>query len=180
MVGGAIRRGLVVAAAVVAWASLPAAAAVGADGPGDRGKGACCHQHGGRCARDGREEHGRRHRPDRRDQRLPSAPGRVEAARRPSPRSVAVPAVPAAVTRISRPAPVAPPAVARTTPAPVATPVTDEPVGVGSTLAVGATMAAASPTRVWAALLVPLIAAAVVLALIAVGFATRRNLARVD
>jgi len=58
--------------------------------------------------------------------------------------------------------------------------VTDEPVGAGPTLAVGTTMAAATSTRVWAALLVPLIAAAVVLALIAVGFATRRNLARVD
>jgi hypothetical protein len=46
-------------------------------------------------------------------------------------------------------------------------------------LSVG-TVAASTATRAWTALIAPLAGAAVVLALIAVGFSTRRGLARVD
>jgi hypothetical protein len=47
-------------------------------------------------------------------------------------------------------------------------------------LSVGTAVAASTPTRAWAAVIAPLAAAAVVLALIAVGFSTRRGLAKVD
>ena len=56
-------------------------------------------------------------------------------------------------------------------------PEADVPEAGGSTL----TVAAVAPApRAWTALIAPLAGAAAVLGLIAVGFATRRNLARVD
>src|SRR4051794_14829186 len=81
MLGGEIRRGLVVATAVVAWVALPAAAA--ADG-GGAGKGTCCH--GRHCAGGNRDEHRGPGAGGHERSPAPSpAPGPAQAAARPAP-----------------------------------------------------------------------------------------------
>jgi hypothetical protein len=163
MAGGALRRGIVVATTVVAGVGLPAGAAVATDGHGDRG--GCCHHCGGH-----RQEHGRPwHWPDR------TAGEQAQPLRSPTSRPATQPARPA-------PAPV-PRRVERTVAVPVAPTPSAPPSqpavsGGGETLAVGAALT--SPARSWPALMLPAVAGAAILGLIAAGFATRRGLSKVD
>ena len=197
MAGGALRRGIVVATTVVAGVGLPASAAVATNGHGD--KGGCCHHHGGHRVDRG---HPRWHWPDR------SATGQAQpgpaaqwpaaqwpaakwpaakwpAVRRPVPKRPAnrpVPApnrpVAAAPRRIPRAVsvPVLPSIASPSSPAPTdaRTPRAAEPLAVGAALESPATNGS------WLALMLPAIGGAVVLGLIAAGFATRRGLSKVD
>jgi hypothetical protein len=170
MAGGALRRGIVVATTLVAGVGLPASAAVATDGHGDRGH--CCHHRGGHRPEHGRSEHGWPwHWPDRvggaQAQPVPKRP-----VSRPAPKPATQQAAPRRIPR-SVPAPVAPTVAGPSGPAP-RTP------GVAETLAVGAAMVPAAATRSWPTLVLPAVAGAVILGLIAGGFATRRGLSKVD
>jgi hypothetical protein len=167
MAGGALRRGIVVATTLVAGVGLPASAAVATDGHGDRGH--CCHHRGGH-----RPEHGRPwHWPDRvGGAQAQARPVPQPPANRPAPEPATQQAAPRRIPRAA-PVPVAPTVASPSGPAP-RTP------SVGETLAVGAAMVPAAATRSWPALVLPAVAGAVILGLIAAGFATRRGLSKVD